>query len=178
MLRISGGLYKGMRLYCPRDIRPTSGRIKEYIFSQVGEFTRGSRIADLYAGSGALGIEALSRRAQEAVFVDKSRRAVAAIRKNLLKINNKSKVLKSDTLQYIKHFKHKPFDIIFIDPPYREVDPQVIMEAVEKSDILQKGGHLVLEICADCREPESEFLLPNSFRTLGDTAVGIWFRPG
>ena len=178
MLRVTGGLFRGMKLHCPTDIRPSSGRVKEYIFSQVFEFVTGSRVLDLFAGSGALGIESLSRKAREAVFVEKSSRSIISIRKNLLKIGIESKVHKADSLRYINHFKSEPFDIIFMDPPYRDYEPITLLEAVENSEILQSGGHLVLELPAGTAEPETQVLIPNSFRTMGDTTIGIWFRPG
>ena len=208
MLRVTGGLFRGMNLHCPKDIRPSSGRIKEYIFSQITEYVPGSRVLDIFAGSGALGIEAFSRKARSAVFVDKSQSSIISIRKNLqkLEIQSKppskaapgpsaanpedsplpnshsrsfqSKVVKADALHYIKHFKSEPFDIIFIDPPYRDFEPITLLEAVENSVILQNGGHLVLEMSTGTAEPETQVLIPNSFRALGDTTVGIWFRPG
>lgn len=209
MLRVTGGLFRGMNLHCPKDIRPSSGRIKEYIFSQITEYVPGSRVLDIFAGSGALGIEALSRKARCAVFVEKSQRSITSIRKNLQKIieiqskpsakiapglsatdhedslpadsrgrSFQSKVIKADALRYIKHFKSEPFDIIFIDPPYRDFEPITLLEAVENSVIMQNGGHLVLEMPTGTAEPETQVLIPNSFRALGDTTVGIWFRPG
>ncbi|MBC8277839.1 MAG: 16S rRNA (guanine(966)-N(2))-methyltransferase RsmD [FCB group bacterium] len=178
MLRVTGGLFRGMNLHCPKDIRPSSGRIKEYIFSQITEFVPGSRVLDIFAGSGALGIEALSRKARSAVFVEKSQRSITSIRKNLQKLEIQSKVIKADALRYIKHFKSEPFDIIFIDPPYRDYEPITLLEAVENSVILQNGGHLVMEMSTGTAEPETQVLIPNSFRALGDTTVGIWFRPG
>jgi len=208
MLRVTGGVFRGMKLHCPKDIRPSSGRIKEYIFSQITEFVPGSRVLDIFAGSGALGIEALSRKARSAVFVEKSQSSITSIRKNLQKLeiqsepsliassrpsstNNEnsrfadscsrgfqSKVIKADALHYIKHFKSEPFDIIFIDPPYRDYQPITLLESVENSFILQNGGHLVLEMSTGTAEPETQVLIPNSFRALGDTTVGIWFRPG
>jgi len=177
MLRVTGGIFRGTLLHCPRDIRPTSGRIKEYIFSQVGEFTAGARIIDLFAGSGALGIEALSRKAREAVFVDKSYRSITVIRKNLQKMGLESAVIKADALRYIKNFKNEPFDLIFLDPPYREYEPSTLITAIEKSEILLKGGHLVYELSVGIPQPETQILLPNSYRTLADTSIGIWFRP-
>ncbi len=177
MLRVTGGTFRGMLLYCPRDIRPTAGRIKEYIFSQVSEFAPGARVIDIFAGSGALGIEALSRKAREAVFLDKSVRSVTIIKRNLQKIGVEGMVLKADALRYINNFKKEPFDLIFLDPPYRDYEPSTLIQAIEKSEILQKGGHVVYEINAGLPQPESQILLPNSFRTLGDTSIGIWFRP-
>jgi len=178
MLRVTGGTYRGMLLHCPKNIRPSAGRIKEYIFSQVGEFTPGARVLDLFAGSGALGIEALSRRAEEAVFVDKSYHSILSIKKNLQKVGIESNVIKADAIRFIAAYKSEPFDLVFLDPPYNDYDPHTILEAVEKSKILQKGAHIVFEMTAGVPCPETKKILSNSFRTLGDTSIGIWFLPG
>ena len=176
MLRVTGGNYRGTLLYCPPNIRPTSGRIKEYIFSQVGQFTIGASVLDLFAGSGALGIEALSRRAGKAVFVDKSRRACQAVYKNLNKLGIEAKVSHIDALKFIRYYKSEPFNLIFIDPPYDEFHPETIIKAIEEVEILNEGGHLIYELKAGQQEPETTSLLLTSFRTLSDTTVGIWFR--
>ena len=176
MLKVSGGIYKGTNLHCPRNIRPTSGRVKEYIFSQIGQYTVGSRVLDLFAGSGALGIEALSRKASSAVFVDISYHSITAIRKNLLKFQLDSKVIRADSLKIINSFKIEPFDIIFLDPPYNEYEPITLVKALESTQILNEGGHIVIEMIAGSPEPETQNLLLTSFRTLGDTTIGIWFK--
>ncbi len=178
MLKVTGGIYKGTNLHCPRNIRPTSGRIKEYIFSQIGQYTIGSRVLDLFAGSGALGIEAMSRKASSAVFVDNSYHSMTAIRKNLHKLQLDSKVIRADALKIINIHKIEPFDIIFLDPPYNEYEPITLIKALETTQILNEGGHVVFEMIAGSPEPETQNLLLTSFRTLGDTTVGIWFRQG
>ena len=177
MLRVTGGKFRGVSLLCPPNIRPTSGRVKEYIFSQIVEFIPRARVLDIFAGSGALGIEALSRNAGETLFIDKSHKSVITIKKNLQKIDCQASVLKNDALLYLKKFKSEPFDIIFIDPPYRDYAPSTIFTLIEKNNLLHKGGHLVYELSAGTPEPVTNMLLPNSYRTLGDTTIGIWFRP-
>lgn len=176
MIRVTGGVYRGMLLHCPRDIRPTSGRIKEYIFSQISQYLVGAKVLDLFAGSGALGIEAVSRRAAEVVFVDISRRSYTAIQKNINKIGFKGRIIRTDAIHFIRSYKSAPFDLILIDPPYQEFDPHTILGLIEESSLLNEGGHLVYELTAGKPEPETQSLQLISFRTLSDTTVGIWFR--
>lgn len=164
-------------MHSPKSIRPTAGRVKEYIFSQVGEFAHGAKVLDLFAGSGALGIEALSRHAVEAVFVDKSYHSVISIKKNLQKIALDSKVVKTDVFRFLASYKAEPFNLVFIDPPYMDFEPETVLEAVEKSKIMQKGGHLVYEMSSTFTCPDTNKLLANSFRTFGDTSIGVWFLP-
>lgn len=178
MLKVTGGIFKGTILHCPRNIRPSSGRVKEYIFSQIGQYTPGARVLDLFAGSGALGIEAISRRAGSAVFVDVSHNSLTVLRKNLAKLELTAKVMRADAVRFLSSRKIEPFDIIFLDPPYNEYEPSTIIKALEESQLLAEGGHVVFEMVAGSQEPEVNTLLPSSFRTLGDTVIGIWFKQG
>lgn len=133
---------------------------------------------DLFAGSGALGIEALSRRAREVVFVDKSRQSIIAVKKNLLKLNLEAKLIRADALLFIETYKGEPYDLIFIDPPYNKYNPHTIFTAIEEANFLNEGGHLIFELQAGAAEPIANTLLPASLRTLSDTSVGIWFKGG
>jgi 16S rRNA (guanine966-N2)-methyltransferase len=178
MIRVTGGLFRGTLLYCPKNIRPSSAKIKEYIFSQVGPYIIGGRVLDLFAGSGALGIEALSRHAREAVFVDKARNAILSLEKNLQKLHLEGKIIRADALHFVENYQGEPFDLICLDPPYEKFYPQILLSALEKSNLLNPGGHVVFEMMADTPEPETETLLLSSFRTLGDTSIGIWFKQG
>jgi 16S rRNA (guanine966-N2)-methyltransferase len=144
----------------------------------VGQYTIGARVLDLFAGSGALGIEALSRRAKEAVFVDKSRSAVNAIRQNLMKLELNCKVHRAEALHFISTYKGEPFELVIVDPPYYEYFPQTILDTIEDSNLLNDGGHLVLEMETGAIEPQAKVLLPSSSRALSDTLVSIWFKKG
>ena len=176
MLRVTGGKYCGAHLHCPPKIRPTSGRIKEYIFSQVGEKALEARVLDLFAGSGALGIEALSRGASEAVFVDLSRHSFETVRKNLAKLKIKAKAVRREAFKFINGYDGAPFDIILIDPPYDKVKPLFLLRAVEESKLLAPEGLLVMEMDGRAPAPDAETLTLISFKKMGDTAVGMWER--
>src|SRR3954447_13779720 len=100
-----------------RGTRPTADRVREALFSMLGDVT-GLRVLDLYAGSGALGIEALSRGAAGATFVDRDPRAVAAIRSNLDGVGVQQEVRRQDALRFLAGAGAGPFDLVFLDPPY------------------------------------------------------------
>jgi 16S rRNA (guanine966-N2)-methyltransferase len=120
-LRVVAGAYKGRRLQAPKgaDTRPTSDRVREALFSILGDI-EGLRVLDLYAGSGALGIEALSRGAGDAVFVESGRRAADAIRANLGAVGDPDAMIwVGDALAYLRRADPEaPFDLVFADPPY------------------------------------------------------------
>jgi 16S rRNA (guanine966-N2)-methyltransferase len=117
-VRVVAGDFKGHRLRAPRGgwIRPTADRVREALFSMLGD-VEGARVLDLFAGSGALGIEALSRGAREAVFVDRDARAVAAIRRNLESVGAVGEVRRQDALRFLATRPGK-FDLVLVDPPY------------------------------------------------------------
>jgi 16S rRNA (guanine966-N2)-methyltransferase len=117
-LRVVAGEFKGRRLQAPRGsrTRPTADRVREALFSMLGD-VGGARVLDLYAGSGALGIEALSRGAESAVFVERDARAVAAIERNLASVGVEAPVAKQDVLRFLARAEGA-FDLVFCDPPY------------------------------------------------------------
>ncbi len=128
--------------------RPTTDRIKETLFNILQEELSGIRFLDLFAGSGAIGIEALSRGAAQAVFVENNRRAVDCIRKNLLftKLEPQAVVLRGDVFAVLKKMEgEKPFQIIFMDPPYgMDLEKQVLLQLADSS-LLAEETLLVVE---------------------------------
>src|SRR4051812_18161400 len=120
-MRVIAGAYKGRRLQAPKgsETRPTSDRVREALFSILGD-VEGLRVLDLYAGSGALGIEALSRGAGQTVFVESGRRAADAIRANLRAVGDPDAMIwVGDALAYLRRADPEaPFDLVFADPPY------------------------------------------------------------
>ena len=117
-MRIVAGEYGGRRLHAPRGTRtrPTADRVREALFSMLGDVS-GARVLDLYAGSGALGIEALSRGAASAVFVERDARAAATITRNLDALGADAEVRRQDALRFLASGAG-PFDLVFCDPPY------------------------------------------------------------
>lgn len=123
-MRVITGKARGVLLKTPEGMltRPTSDRVKEALFSIVNFDLPGANVLDLFAGTGQLGIEALSRGAKRAVFVDAREDACKIVRENLrrTKLENEAKVVRSDYLDYLRRCKEK-YDIILLDPPYAEV---------------------------------------------------------
>ena len=123
-IRIISGKFKGQKLKIPPDydIRPTQDRVKESIFNVLGKRCENACVLDLFAGSGSLGIESISRGASPVFFVDKSIKSIRLIEDNIKNIKGfdaEYKIVRKDVIQYIKILKEPIFDIIFIDPPYK-----------------------------------------------------------
>ena len=122
-MRVIAGSAGGVRLLVPRrGVRPTMDRVKAAIFSSLGEAIIGARVLDLFAGSGALGIEALSRGAASAVFIENDRQSAEAIEKNLVKTNLQGRVRDQDVFDFLRQRANaEKFQIIFADPPYETI---------------------------------------------------------
>jgi 16S rRNA (guanine966-N2)-methyltransferase len=174
-MRVVAGRYGGRRLVAPPGTatRPTSDRVREALFSVLGAAVQGARVLDLYAGSGALGIEALSRGAASAVFVDRSPRAVAAIRANLEALHIEAEVRRMEARAALRTAPAHAdaYDLVFLDPPYRRAGElgRELSEALPA--VLAPGARVVSE--SDRREPlELELPLVDE-RRYGDTVIRI-----
>ena len=147
-MRVISGKARGVNLKTPDGIltRPTIDRVKEALFSIINFDIPTSHVLDLFGGTGQLGIEALSRGAKSAVFVDQREDACKLIKENLkrTKLEQDAKVVRMDYLDYLKRCKEK-FDIIFLDPPYAEVFLENALKCITEIDILQSGGIIVAE---------------------------------
>jgi 16S rRNA (guanine966-N2)-methyltransferase len=123
-MRVIAGSAGGIRLAVPkRGVRPTMDRVKAAIFSSLGDAVVGARVLDLFAGSGALGIEALSRGASSVVFVEADRQSAEIIHDNLAKTNLKGRVRQQDVFDFLRHVHGREvFDIVFADPPYEKTE--------------------------------------------------------
>ena len=147
-MRVISGKVKGVVLKAPDGMltRPTSDRVKEAMFSIIQFDLPGAKVLDLFGGTGQLGIEAISRGAQSAVFVDAREDACKLIRENLKRtgFSDKAQVIRGDYLDYLKRCKDK-FDIILLDPPYAEVFLENALKFITEIDILQSGGIIISE---------------------------------
>ena len=145
-MRIVAGRYRGRKLTPPSDdsVRPTADRIKETVFNILQWDVEGARVLDLFAGSGALGIECLSRGAAEVVFADKSPASVALIRQNLKGIEGSYRVLTADFTGVLRSGEDK-FDLIFIDPPYKSGLGELAVDAAFDLGRVAEGGTVVYE---------------------------------
>ena len=147
-MRVITGKARGVQLKTPDGMltRPTTDRVKEALFSIIHFEIPGARVLDLFGGTGQLGIEALSRGAKSAVFVDQREDACKLIRENLkrTRLEGEGRVVRSDYLDYLKRCRDK-FDIILLDPPYAEVFLENSLKCITEIDILQSGGIIVAE---------------------------------
>lgn len=147
-MRVITGTAKGIVLKTPDGMltRPTAERVKEALFSAIQYDLPGARVLDLFAGTGQLGIEALSRGAKEAVFVDMRKEVCAMVRENLRRthLTDQAQVVQSDYMSYLGR-KQQPFDLIFLDPPYAEVFLENAIKRITEIDILVNGGIIVTE---------------------------------
>jgi len=148
-MRIIAGKYKGRVLNSPigNDVRPTLDRIKQPLFSIIQSSILHANVLDLFCGSGALGLEALSRGANTVIFVDKSKESTKITESNLVMINEKQAVLCKDYVSALIDFKAKniKFDIIFLDPPYALNLGQPAIEKIAEYKLLNESGIIVYE---------------------------------
>lgn len=177
-MRVITGTAKGMRLVALEgdEVRPTYDRVKEAIFSIIQFDLEGRRVLDLFAGSGQLGIEALSRGAQTATFVDSNRSAIAVVKENLDKtrLSKNAVVLQTDAVGFIKNYRGTEFDVVLLDPPYHEnLLGEVLPYAAQHTS---QGGVIVCESASKAFEfPEEigDFVLCVN-RKYSHTIVGVY----
>jgi len=185
MMRIVAGTFGGRRLHAPkgREIRPTSDRVREAIFSILGPAVVAARVLDLFAGTGALGLEALSRGAADVVFVDQSVFAVRLIRSNidLIGVQARVRVIHGPVNQAIHRLagEGKAFDVIFMDPPYGKGAVQKTLSLL--GDVARAGTLVVAE--HDVRDMlplplplEEQEWSKIQERKYGDTAVSFYVK--
>ena len=151
-MRVIAGSAGGIQLDVPkRGVRPTMDRVKAAIFSSLGNLVIDARVLDLFAGSGALGIEALSRGAASALFVDKDRQSTAAIEKNLARTNLRGRVFGQDVFDFLRRFSSaEKFEIVFADPPYERTKSgqrftERLLADENVAQLLANNGIFVLE---------------------------------
>ena len=147
-MRVITGKARGIQLKTPEGMqtRPTADRVKEALFSIIHFEIPGANVLDLFGGTGQLGIEALSRGANRAVFVDSQEQACKLIKENLnrTKFSANAQVVRSDYLQYLDRCREK-FNIILLDPPYAEVFLETALKRITEIDILETDGIIVAE---------------------------------
>ena len=147
-MRVITGKARGVQLKTPDGMltRPTTDRVKEALFSIIHFDIPGAKVLDLFGGTGQLGIEALSRGAKKAVFVDAQENACKLIKENLnrTKLQQDGQVIRSDYLQYLDRCRER-FDIIILDPPYADVFLENALKKITEIDILESNGIIVTE---------------------------------
>ena len=178
-MRIIGGRAKGFPLSAPQGVqtRPTADRVREAIFNVLAPHIAEARVLDLFAGTGALGLEALSRGAQEAVFIEQNKRTFAILQKNIIKtgFNAQCQTYLGDCRQMVASLSGA-FDIVFLDPPYNRGWLGMTIPALMKTGLLATYTVLVVETAAKNEEIfPAEGLILKKRSVYGDTAV-LYYR--
>lgn len=180
-MRIISGMAKGRPLKAVpgKNTRPTSDKVKEAVFSMIGPYFDGGTVLDLYAGTGALGIEALSRGAERAVFVDRERISVETVKLNLATAGfaDRAEVFRNDAERAVRLLgqRNVSFDYVFLDPPYRFQAWDKLMHALAEGHLLADDAVVMAEHDASRELPERIGPL-RLFRhsTYGDTAISLY----
>ncbi len=178
-MRVITGTARGTNLKAPQGLatRPTGDKVKQALFNMI-QYEIAGDVLDLFAGSGQLGIEALSRGAASAVFVDQGRDAIAVIRENLKRthLEDKAQVVCCDSLSYLARC-NKRFRLIFLDPPYKENYLENTLKFISEIDILAEGGIIVAERPIE-KELSQEFagLVPSKDYCYGKTLIRLYRR--
>jgi 16S rRNA (guanine966-N2)-methyltransferase len=178
-MRVVAGEYKGHRLAAPKrgSTRPTQDRVREALFSILGT-VRGARVLDLFAGSGALGIEALSRGARECTFVDSDGAATHAIRENLRRLGtDEGRIVRSDALAFLRAAARRGerWDLVFCDPPYRLAHRLADDLDELLPHVLAKEARVVCESAT--RQPLKLGFPLLRERSYGDTLIAVYSSP-
>ena len=180
MLRIIGGEFRGRKLSTPKGLatRPVLGRVREALFNVIGNIDN-FRVLDLFSGTGAIGIEALSRGAQSAVFIDSGFRQCAVINENLTALKLSEEVLKTDVFRALEKLEklRRQFDFIFADPPYEKGLGLQTLDIISKKNILADKGIFALTVRSSEELPESSGPFKQIFNRLyGDTRLILYIR--
>lgn len=150
-MRVISGKARGLKLNTPKnqDVRPTTDRVKESLFNIINSYIIDSKILDLFAGSGSLGIECLSRGASKCIFVDISKESIDLVKSNVKKarVENESIIINADFKDAVKKLQvqKEKFDVIFMDPPYYKDMFVSALEGIDNADLLDEDGIIIIE---------------------------------
>jgi 16S rRNA (guanine(966)-N(2))-methyltransferase RsmD len=180
-VRVTGGRLGGRRLAAPAPgVRPTADRVREALFARLGPLD-GARVLDLYAGTGALGIEALSRGAHDTVFVERSSASASVLHRNLetLDLVGCSRIVRSEVRGALRRLAREGqrFDLVLADPPYADRDVAASLALLVAGDLLAPGATVVVERSRRHPLPIVEGLVSRDTRRYGDTELE-WFEAG
>lgn len=180
-MRVVSGICKGRPLKAVpgTSTRPTTDKVKEAIFNMIGPYFDGGMALDLFAGSGALGLEALSRGLDRAIFVDRDMRAIQTIRANIqaCELEDKAEVFRNEADRALKALIKRAvtFDYIFLDPPYKKHELTNIMKKMDEHMLLQPEGFIICEHSQEVKLPDSVGRLQQQkHERYGITAVTIF----
>lgn len=177
-MNIIAGTARGRRLKTlpGAATRPTQGKVRAALFNILMAWTPEARWLDLFAGSGAIGLEAASRGAAQVVLVEKAPAALAVIRENVALTKLAAEVLPLDAEKALRRLAGQAFDVVFLDPPYA-LDPMPVVQAVDELGLLSADGRLVVEHRAERAMPDAiGRLIRRDTRTYADTALSFYAR--
>lgn len=181
-MRIIAGKYKGHKLtsFEASHLRPTTDRVKGSIFNKLMYEIPGSRVLDIFSGTGNLAIESLSREAEEVTSIESHRKSLAIMKENKakLKIGDEWKILPLDAFKFLKSYEGAAFDVILVDPPFTEAIAHVAMQAISQSKVWRPGTVAVIESSA--QERIDDAYSPFQFldrRDFGDKNVSFFQVP-
>lgn len=180
-MRVVSGTARGRSLKAVPGVgtRPTTDKVKEAIFSMIGPYFDGGAVLDLFAGTGGLGIEALSRGMDKAVFVDMDKHSIDVVRENLAvcQLLGAAEVYRNEAGRALKALAKRQacFDLVFLDPPYRLKNADRLMEEMQELGLLVHGAVILVEHASDYRYPErlGRFVC-RRLAVYGETAVAIY----
>ena len=149
-MRITGGIHRGRVIKVPDglEVRPTQDRVREALFNIIQNEIRGARFLDVFAGSGAVGLEALSRGALSATFVERNPRHITFIRSNSAMLKLAPEIIQADAYRYLAEYSGAPFDIVYADPPYalgEEQGFETVLANLADRNVLKEGGLFIAE---------------------------------
>ncbi len=179
-MKVISGKLKGRKIlgYDIEGTRPTMDRVKESLFGSIQEFLDDSYVLDLFAGSGNLGIEAISNGASICYFVDNNKKCIQVIQDNVKKfhIDNQAIIIQNDYKKALQYFYHNNivFDIIFVDPPYQYNIMNEILDMVRKYQLLNDNGIIVLEYSLDKLYEDIEDYILIKHKKYGDKFISIY----
>lgn len=181
-MRIIGGSARGTQIFAPEgmDTRPTRDQVRESLFNILMADVPGARVLDLFAGSGALALEALSRGAESAVLVDSAREANVAQRRNVekLRMEDRAALVKADWRVAVGRLAGRKFDLVFLDPPYRIEDTGEICRALADGGLLETGALVVVEHRMGVTPAPGESFAQRDAREYRDTGIHFFVFEG
>jgi len=177
-MRVISGKYRGKKLLAPEGMntRPTTDRVKEALFGAIQFIVPKAKVLDLFAGSGALGIEALSRGAESCVFVENDLKSIDVLKTNLENIEGEYRIMNSDYLSALNNLKNEKYDLVFLDPPYESGYYKKSMEFLRDNDIVEEEGIIVLEVKTGIETKAEEYFSLKKKKTYGKINLEFYER--
>lgn len=179
-MRIIAGTFKGRTIKFPNSklVRPTTDKVKESLFNYLSNQIdfEGIKVCDIYAGSGSLGLEALSRGAEEVHFVEKDFYVVKVLKENISSLNSESKckIFKTEALRFSKMKNHERYDLILADPPFFKDDIHSVVRNLLERNFLSDDGILLVERSIQTKEKDIENFQCEPFKKIGDSLIYLF----